>query len=171
MVYFIYTARTFHYDNRKGQFMPEIIKNPDKTTIAIASDHVGYDYKKLLKLHLEAKGFQVEDFGTHSTDAVDYPDFVKPAANSIASGIYLYGIIVGGSGNEAIVANRFKGVRCAVVWNEQTARRAKEHGNCNMIAIGQRFMSQEQAVSIIDIWVRAVFKGGRHQKRIDKIDT
>lgn len=153
--------------------MPEIIENSDKkrkTTIAIASDHAGYDYKEVLKLHLREKGFQVEDFGTHSTDSVDYPDFVKPAANSIAKGIYLFGIIVGGSGNEAIVANRDKGVRCAVVWNEQTARLAKEHGNCNMIAIGQRIMSQEQAVSIIDTWLTAEFKGERHQRRIDKID-
>ena len=141
------------------------------TTIVIASDHAGYEYKEVLKLHLETKGFQVKDLGTYSTDSVDYSDFVKPAASSIANGMYPFGIIVGGSGNEAIVANRFKGVRCAVVWNEQTARLAKEHGNCNMIAIGQRLMSQEQAVSIVDTWLAARFKGGRHQRRIDKIDT
>ena len=154
--------------------MPEIIDNSDKkikTTIAIASDHAGYEYKEVLKLHLEAKGFQVEDFGTYSTDSVDYPDFVKPAASSVANGMHLFGIIVGGSGNEAIVANRFKGIRCAVVWNEQTARLAKEHGNCNMIAIGQRIMTQEQAVSIVDTWLAAEFEGGRHKRRIDKIDT
>jgi ribose 5-phosphate isomerase B len=141
-----------------------------KTKIAIASDHAGYEYKKVLKLHLEAKGFQIEDFGTHSTDSVDYPDFVKPAANSVANGNNNIGIIVGGSGNEAIVANRFKGVRCAVVWNEQTARLAKEHGDCNMIAIGQRFMSQEQAVFFVEVWLGAEFKNGRHQLRISKID-
>jgi ribose 5-phosphate isomerase B len=88
----------------------------------------------------------------------------------VANGNNSIGIIVGGSGNEAIVANRFKGVRCAVVWNEQTARLSKEHGNCNMIAIGQRFMSQEQAVSIVDTWLIAEFKNSRHQRRIAKID-
>ena len=141
-----------------------------KTTIAIASDHAGYDYKEVLKSHLESTGFQVEDFGTHSDDAVDYPDFVKPATSSVANGIHPFGIIVGGSGNEAIAANRFRGVRCAVVWNDQTARLAKEHGDCNMIAIGQRLMSKEEAVSIVDTWLDAKFKGGRHQRRIDKID-
>lgn len=141
------------------------------TTIAIASDHAGYEYKELLKLHLESKGFQVEDFGTHSAESVDYPDFIRPAASSVSNGQHPLGVIVGGSGNEAIVANRLRGVRCAVVWNEQTARLAKEHGDCNMIAIGQRLMSKEEAVTVIDAWLAADFKGGRHQRRIDKIDT
>lgn len=140
------------------------------THIAIASDHAGYEYKELLKSHLESKGFQVEDFGTHSADPVDYPDYIRPAASSVANGVYPLGIIVGGSGNEAIVANRFRGVRCAVVWNEQTARLAKEHGDCNMIAVGQRLMSKEKAIAVVDAWLGAEFKGGRHQKRIDKID-
>lgn len=142
-----------------------------KPTIAIASDHAGYEYKEVLKSHLESKGFQIEDFGTYSAASVDYPDFIRPAAKSVATGKHLLGIIVGGSGNEAIVANRFRGVRCAVVWNEQTARLAKEHGNCNMIGIGQRLMSKEEAVSLVETWLGADFKGGRHQRRIDKIDT
>lgn len=141
-----------------------------KKAIVIASDHAGYDYKELLKSHLESKGFRIEDFGTDSTDSVDYPDFIRPAARSVATGMYPFGIIVGGSGNEAIVANRFRGVRCAVVWNRQTARLAKEHGDCNMIALGQRMMSKEDAVSIVDTWLAAEFKGGRHQRRIEKID-
>ena len=142
-----------------------------KTTIAIASDHAGVEYKAMLKSHLESKGIQVEDFGTYSADPVDYPDFVRPAAVAVAQGQHLLGVIVGGSGNEAIVANRIRGIRCAVVWNNQTARLAKEHGNCNMIAIGQRLLSEDVAVSIVDAWLAAEFKGGRHQKRIDKIDT
>ncbi len=141
-----------------------------ETTIAIASDHAGYKYKEVLKIHLMDKGYKVEDFGTHSTERVDYPDFIKPAANSVAVGLNSIGIILGGSGNEAIVANRFKGVRCAVVWNKQTARLAKEHGNCNMIGIGQRLMSKEEAVLLVETWLAAEFKGGRHQRRIDKID-
>lgn len=141
-----------------------------KTTIAIASDHAGFEYKELLKSHLEAMGISVTDFGTHSADPVDYPDFVRPAADAIALGVHSHGVIVGGSGNEAIVANRIRGVRCAVVWSERTARLAKEHGNCNMIAIGQRLISEEEAIFIVDTWLATEFKGGRHQKRIDKID-
>jgi len=139
-------------------------------SIAIASDHAGYEYKGLLKSHLESKGIKVEDFGTDSNTPVDYPDFVRAATRSVAGGQHPLGIIVGGSGNEAIVANRHRGIRCAVVWNEQTARLAKEHGDCNMIAIGQRQMSKEEAVAIVDAWLTAEFKGGRHQRRIDQID-
>jgi ribose 5-phosphate isomerase B len=140
------------------------------TSIAMASDHAGFEYKTLLKLHIEAKGLQVEDFGTGSSVPVDYPEFVRAATRSVVEGRHTLGIIVGGSGNEAIVANRFKGIRCAVVWNEQTARLAKEHGDCNMIAIGQRQVSREEAVAIVDTWLAAKFEGGRHQRRIDQID-
>ena len=136
----------------------------------MASDHAGFEYKAILKSHLESKGIQVKDFGTYSTDSVDYPDFVRPAAEAVAKDSNTLGIIIGGSGNEAIVANRLRGIRCAVVWSDQTARLSKEHGNCNMIAIGQRLLSQEKAISIVDAWLSAEFKGGRHQKRINKID-
>ena len=141
-----------------------------KTTIAIASDHAGFEYKTVLKSHLESKGITIEDFGTDSAAPVDYPAFVRAAARAVAEGQHPLGIIVGGSGNEAIVANRLRGIRCAVVWNETTARLAKEHGDCNMIAIGQRQMSKEEAITIVDAWLAAEFKGGRHQKRIDAID-
>ena len=140
------------------------------TSIAIASDHAGFDYKEILKAHLESKGIEVEDFGTYSADPVDYPDLVRAATRAVAEDKHPLGIIVGGSGNEAIVANRLPGIRCAVVWNKRTARLAKEHGDCNMIAIGQRLMSPEKAVSIVDTWISAEFKGGRHQRRIDRID-
>ena len=120
------------------------------TSIAIASDHAGFEYKAILKSHLESKGIKVEDFGTHSAEPVDYPDFVRAAARAVAEGQHPLGVVVGGSGNEAIVANRLRGIRCAVVWNKRTARLAKEHGNCNMIAVGQRLMSKEEAISIVD---------------------
>ena len=138
--------------------------------IVIASDHAGFEYKAILKSHLESKGIQSEDFGAYYTDSVDYPDFVRPAAEAVAKDSNTLGIIIGGSGNEAIVANRLRGIRCAVVWSDQTARLSKEHGNCNMIAIGQRLLSLEKAISIVDAWLSAEFKGGRHQKRINKID-
>lgn len=127
-------------------------------------------YDAILNTHLESKGIQVEDFGAYSTDSVDYPDFDQPAAEAVARNANTRGIIIGGNGNKAIVADHIRGVRCAVVWSEQTARRSKEHGNCNMIAIGQRLPSKSEAISIVDAWLSAELKGGRHQKRIDKID-
>jgi ribose 5-phosphate isomerase B len=138
--------------------------------IAIASDHAGYEYKEEIKSHLEAKGLNVTDFGTTSRERVDYIDFIRPASESVAQGESSLGIILGGSGNEAIVANRIKGIRCAVVWNEQTACLAKEHGDCNMISIGQRMMSKDEAIRCVDAWLSAEFKSGRHKKRIDRID-
>lgn len=141
------------------------------TKISIASDHAGFEYKEAIKSHLESKGIIVEDFGTHSAEPVDYPDFIRPAARAVSDGRCEVGIILGGSGNEAIVANRIVGIRCAVVWNDRTAQLSKEHGDCNMIGIGQRMMTQEEALSVVDIWLSAKFKGGRHQRRIDKIDA
>jgi len=139
--------------------------------ISIASDHAGFEYKELIKSHLQSKGIFIKDCGTDSIESVDYAKFVRAAAEAVAYGNCSHGIILGGSGNEAIVANRLKGIRCAVVWNEHTAQLSKEHGNCNMIGIGQRMMSQEQAISIVDQWLNAKFKGGRHQRRIDQIDV
>jgi ribose 5-phosphate isomerase B len=139
-------------------------------TIAIASDHAGFAYKEQLKTYLSDKGFTVTDFGTDSEEPVDYVDFVRAAAQSVANGGCTHGIIVGGSGNEAIVANRLRGIRCAVVWNQQTARLSMQHGDCNMIAIGQRQMTADEAIDIVDIWLSSEFEGGRHQRRIDRID-
>ncbi len=140
------------------------------TTIAIACDHAGFDYKEAIKSYLASKALLVEDFGTYSTEPVDYPEFVRAAAKAVARGQCQLGIILGGSGNEAIVANRIAGIRCAVVWNRRTAQLSKEHGDCNMIAIGQRMMPEDEALSLVEIWLAAEFKGGRHQRRIDKID-
>ena len=139
-------------------------------SIAIASHHAGFEYKEAIKDFLESKSIAIEDFGTFSSERVDYPEFIRAAAKAVADGRHSRGIVLGGSGNEAIVANRIVGIRCAVVWNTQTARLSKEHGDCNMIAIGQRMMSQEEALSIVDTWLSAEFLGGRHQRRIEKID-
>ena len=140
------------------------------TKIAIASDHAGFEYKEKIKRHLQSKGIEVQDFGTDSISQVDYPRFVRSAAESVKEGMNELGIILGGSGNEAIVANRLRGIRCAVVWNQKTAQLSKEHGDCNMIAIGQRQMTEEEAKEIVDIWLSSEFKGGRHKTRIDQID-
>lgn len=111
------------------------------------------------------------DFGTDSDAACDYPDFVRPVAAAVARGEVDAGIVLGGSGNgEAIVANKVKGVRCAVCWSEETARLAKQHNDANVISIGQRMVSGELAAKIVDAWLVAEFEGGRHLQRVRKIE-
>ncbi len=140
--------------------------------IAIASDHAGYRLKCFLSAHLSEHGYTMVDFGTHSGEPVDYPDFIRPAAASIAFDECPRGIALGGSGNgEAMVANRIKGVRCAVCWNEESARLASAHNHANMIAIGARLVEQEKAAEIVDVWLDTEFDAGRHARRISKIDN
>lgn len=139
--------------------------------IAIASDHAGYDYKTLIVKHLQAQGHQVVDFGTDSEASCDYPDFIIPAARAVASGECQQGIVLGGSGNgEAIAANRIRGVRCALCWNVETAQLAREHNDANMISLGERQIDGPLALRIVDTWLSAQFEGGRHLRRILKID-
>ena len=102
---------------------------------------------------------------------MDYPKYIRAAAKAVVNGECELGIILGGSGNEAIVANRLKETRCAVVWNKRTAQLSKEHSNCNMISLGQRMMTKEQAIAIVNTWLNSEFKAGRHQRRIDQIDS
>jgi len=140
--------------------------------IAIGSDHAGYRYKELIKAHLVALGHEVRDYGTDSAEAVDYPLFIRPVAEAVARGEYERGIVLGGSGNgEAIVANRVKGVRCALCWNLESAQLGRQHNNANVISLGERMMSQETALAIVDMWLATPFEGGRHQRRIDLIDA
>jgi ribose 5-phosphate isomerase B len=139
--------------------------------IALASDHAGYRYKTLLTTHLIACGHETVDFGTGSEDAVDYPDFIGPAAEAVARGECDRGIVLGGSGNgEAMAANRIRGVRCALCWNEESARLARAHNDANMISLGQRMLTEQQALAIVDIWLKTEFEGGRHLRRIQKLD-
>lgn len=117
--------------------------------VAVASDHAGFRYKALLARHLAACGHEVVDFGTSSSDPVDYPDFIRLAANAVASGRCERGIVLGGSGNgEAIAANRYRGVRCALCWNEESARLARSHNDANMIALGARMLSEDAAIRL-----------------------
>lgn len=139
--------------------------------IAVASDHAGLRYKDILGRHLTAEGHEVVDFGTSTPAPVDYPDFVRLAAAAVARGECERGIVVGGSGNgEAIAANRFRGVRCAVCWNEASARLAQAHNAANMIAIGARMISEELAIRILVVWMTTPFENGRHARRIRKLD-
>ena len=140
--------------------------------IAIGSDHAGFEYKEKIKAHLIAQGVEVRDFGTDSLQSVDYPLVIRPVAKAVSRGEFELGIVLGGSGNgEAIVANKVKGIRCAVCWDVYTARMAKEHNNANMISIGERTASIETALNIVDTWLRAEFQGGRHAKRVDQINA
>ena len=139
--------------------------------IALGSDHAGYNLKEKIKTYLKSKAYTVADYGTDSNEPVDYPDYIRPAAESVASGENDFGIVFGGSGNgEAMVANKVRGVRCGLCWNEKSARLAKEHNNANMISLGERMISEEDAVRIVDTWLNAEFKGGRHLRRIEKIE-
>lgn len=140
--------------------------------IAIAADHAGFRYKALLVRHLAACGHDVLDFGTSSTESVDYPDFVHPAAAPIATGQCERGIVLGGSGNgEAIAANRHRGVRCALCWNVESAQLARSHNDANMISLGERMISEEIALRIVDVWLATPFEGGRHVRRVQKLDA
>ena len=124
----------------------------------------------MLARHLAALGHDVVDFGTSSTEPVDYPDFVHQAAAAVASGDCERGIVLGGSGNgEAMAANRHRGVRCALCWNEESARLARSHNDANMLSLGQRLIPEDSAVRIVDIWLTTPFEGGRHVQRLQKL--
>lgn len=139
--------------------------------IVIGSDHAGFRYKKILKEWLEAHGHEVADFGTYSADATDYPVFIRPVARAVACGEYERGIILGGSGNgEAMVANRVRGVRCSLCWNVESARLARAHNDANVLSLGERLISEQDAVAILETWLKTSFDGGRHSRRIAQID-
>ncbi|PQO30856.1 ribose 5-phosphate isomerase B [Blastopirellula marina] len=139
--------------------------------IVVASDHAGFLYKQAILEHLQKLGHETADYGTFSPESCDYPDFVMPAAQAVADGKFERGIVLGGSGNgEAIAANRVKGVRCAYCWNLETAKLGRKHNNANVIAIGERLIDLPLALEIVDVWLAEEFEGGRHQRRIEKLD-
>jgi ribose 5-phosphate isomerase B len=138
--------------------------------IAIGSDHAGYEYKEDLISFLEGRGFSFTDFGTHSKDSVDYPDFAHPVANAVENGEAAFGILVCGSGNGvAITANKHSHIRAAICWGEELAQLAREHNNANIICIPARFVREGDAEKMVDIFMRTMFEGGRHSLRVEKI--
>jgi ribose 5-phosphate isomerase B len=140
--------------------------------IAIGSDHAGFRYKEEIKRWLSERGHEVHDVGTHSTEPVDYPLFIRPAAEAVASGECERAIVLGGSGNgEAMMANRIKGVRCALCWNAETARLARQHNDANALSIGERMIPLETALEIVRLWIETPFEGGRHVRRIQLLDA
>ncbi len=141
-------------------------------TIAIGSDHAGFAYQEKIKAKLLAEGHTVRDFGTTSETPCDYPDYIRPVAEAVARGDFERGIVLGGSGNgEAIVANRVRGVRCGLCWNEQVAIWNRSHNDGNVLSLGQRTITEEEALKIVGVWLATPFEGGRHLPRIQKIDA
>ena len=140
--------------------------------IAIASDHAGFRYKQTISAFLEEAGHEVVDFGADSEESSDYPLFIRPAAEAVASGECERGIVLGGSGNgEAMVANRVPGVRCALCWNVESAELGRRHNDANVISMGQRMVGEELALAIVRTWLETPFEGGRHARRIAQIDA
>ncbi len=137
--------------------------------LAIASDHAGFEMKEYLKEQFKAQ-YEITDFGTHSLDSVDYPDFVHPAASSVESGENELGILICGSGQGvSITANKHQKIRCALCWMPELAVLARQHNNANMVSIPARFIAKELALEIVEKFLTTDFEGGRHQKRVDKI--
>jgi len=140
--------------------------------ISIGSDHAGFEYKERIVAHLREAGHEVTDHGTSTPESTDYPLFIIPAAEAVVRGEAERGIVLGGSGNgEAMAANKVKGVRCALCWNDETAELSRRHNNSNVLSIGQRMISLEIALRIVDIWLATPFEGGRHARRIEELDA
>ena len=142
----------------------------ENVIIPIACDHGGFEMKEYLKQALMKEGYQIKDFGTHSSESVDYPDFIHPLAREIDKGIYKLGIILCGSGNGAqMVANKYPNVRAALCWSEEIAKLARLHNDANIISLPGRFIEPELALKMVRVFITTGFEGGRHQERIDKI--
>ncbi|QIX61605.1 ribose 5-phosphate isomerase B [Hymenobacter sp. BT18] len=140
-------------------------------TLAIGADHAGFAYKEMLKTWLAEQGYIVRDFGTHSADSVDYPDYVHPLATAITQGEFEQGILVCGSANGVcITANKHAGIRAAIAWEPELAALARQHNNANVICLPARFVSEEAARAIVAQFLTTDFEGGRHQTRVNKIN-
>ena len=140
--------------------------------VSLGTDHAGYRLKEKVKELLTSLGHEVVDFGTFDEEPVDYPVFVRPAAEAVVHGECERGIVFGGSGNgEAMTANKVRGVRCALCWSEESARLSREHNDANVLSLGQRLVPEELALAIVRIWLTTDFEGGRHAKRIAQLDV
>lgn len=139
--------------------------------ISLGTDHAGYRHKEKVKELLGQLGHEPVDFGAFSEETVDYPVFVRPAAEAVARGECERGIVFGGSGNgEAMTANKVRGVRCALCWSEESARLSRQHNDANVLSLGQRLVPEALALAIVRIWLSTEFEGGRHAQRIAQLD-
>jgi ribose 5-phosphate isomerase B len=140
------------------------------TTIGMASDHAGFELKEFLKPYLKSMRYEIIDFGTHSTDSMDYPDTAHRLAKALEEGEVKCGIAICGSGNGiAMTLNKHQGVRAALCWNPELGALARQHNDANILSLPARFISQELALEIVKSFLFAEFEGGRHQRRVDKI--
>ena len=145
--------------------MPDSLKK-----IAIGSDHAGYKFKEFLKEYLNSQNYIITDFGTHSEDSMDYPDSIHPLAGAVNRNEIEKGVIICGSGNGvAMVANKYPGVRAAVCWNEEITKLARLHNDANIISLPARFISKDEALLFLQVFLNTDFEGGRHQRRVEKI--
>lgn len=136
----------------------------------MASDHAGFELKEAVKKYVESKGYEVKDFGTHSLDSCDYPDFAHPAAEAVEKGECDLGIAMCGSGNGIqMTLNKHQHIRAALCWIPEIAKLARQHNDANFLVMPARFISEETALKIVDEYLSTPFEGGRHQKRVDKI--
>ena len=143
----------------------------EKRKILIASDHAGYALKLEVERVLRDRGFEVEDLGPNSADSVDYADFAHPLADRVGSGEVEQGILMCGTGlGMSYAANRHPGVRAAVSWAPEIAALARQHNNANVLVLPARFVSKDEAEKIVDSWLAAKFEGGRHARRVEKIE-
>ena len=139
-------------------------------TIGLCSDHAGFELKEQVKTWLESKGLSYQDFGTHSTDSCDYPDYAHPMAQAVEAGNVYPGIAICGTGNGiGMTLNKHQGIRAALCWNAEIAQLARAHNNANVLVMPGRFISWAEAEQILDVFFATDFEGGRHQRRIDKI--
>ena len=140
--------------------------------IAIGGDHAGYDLKSSIITKIKGEGHQVKDFGPFSGDAVDYPDFIHPLATAVHSGEFDFGVAICGSGNGvSMVANKHAGIRAALCWKPELAVLARTHNDANILCLPARWISQEDAEASVDAFLTEHFEGGRHKRRVDKIDS
>lgn len=141
-----------------------------KKPIAIGADHAGFEMKEFVISFLESKDLSFKDFGTHSGDSVDYPDFAHLVAEAVASGEYAFGILLCGSGNGvAITANKHQQIRAALCWDDEIASLARKHNNANIISIPARFVAKNVVEEMVDVFINTAFEGGRHTNRVNKI--
>lgn len=138
--------------------------------IGIGSDHGGFELKEYIKEYLDKEGISYIDYGTNSTDSVDYPDYGKKVANAVVSKEVDRAIVVCGTGiGISIACNKVKGIRCALCGDTYSARMSREHNNANILALGGRVIGRDLALEIVSIWLKTEFSGGRHEKRVEKI--
>jgi ribose 5-phosphate isomerase B len=141
-----------------------------KVIIPIGADHAGFQLKEGIKAHLDALGYEVKDFGCYSEESIDYPDYAHPVASMVEENDNMLGIVICGSGNGInMTANKHQGIRSALCWKKEIAELARQHNNANIIALPARFISEEEGIVMVDVFLKTAFEGGRHQNRVNKI--